>query len=342
MRDLAKWFPVRRHFFARTRELVKAVDGVSFDIYEGETLGLVGESGSGKSTLGRLILRLEEATRGEVLFGGRNVFDLGKRDTGAFRRRAQIVFQDPRGSLNPRMTVESMLTEPLVVHGLVKRREAVGRAGRLLETVGLPAAYLRHYPHEMSGGERQRIGIARALALSPVFIVADEPVTALDMSVRGQIVNLLMDLQVKFGLSYLLIAHDIGLVSQASHRVMVMYLGKIMEVAPADRLLADSRHPYTQLLLSALPGRPRAAKNSHPGESRHSGKCCHPGETRDPKALASSKTPAPAIDEGSGASNPPEGCVFHPRCPYAREVCRKEVPAMRQVAQGHDVACVLW
>lgn len=294
--------------------VVRAVDGVNFDLMEGETLGLVGESGSGKSTLGRLLLRLEEATRGEVRFGERNIYNLGRRDLIAFRRKAQVVFQDPRGSLNPRMTVERMLVEPLVVHGVVKKRDGRRRAGELLEMVGLSSAYLARYPHETSGGERQRIGIARALALSPSFLVADEPVTALDMSVRGQIVNLLMDLQARFGLSYLLIAHDLGLVSHVSHRVMVMYLGKIVEVAPADRLLTDPTHPYTEMLLSALP-----ARRGQDAQGRRAPE----GEPGDP-------------------ANPPTGCVFHPRCRYARTICRTEVPAMRQVAEGHHIACVLW
>jgi ABC-type oligopeptide transport system ATPase subunit len=253
--DLAKWYDVRRRFFSRSRALVRAVDGVSFELMQGETLGLVGESGSGKSTLGRLLLRLEEPTRGEVFFGGKDIFGLGRRDLMAFRRTAQAIFQDPRGSLNPRMTVESILTEPLVVHRIVGRRAAKRRAAELLEMVGLPSGYLNRYPHEISGGERQRIGIARALSLSPSFLVADEPVTALDMSVRGQVVNLLMELQAQLGLSYLLIAHDLGLVCRVAQRVMVMYRGKIVEVAPAERLLTDPRHPYTRVLLSALPGR---------------------------------------------------------------------------------------
>jgi len=313
IKDLRKWYPVRESYFSRSREFVRAVDGVSFELAEGETLGLVGESGSGKSTLGRMLVRLEQPTSGEVLSDGRNVLGLKGRELVAFRRSAQIVFQDPRGSLNPRKTVGSMLIEPMIVHGIRDRGGAASRAAELLEMVGLSSAIMPRYPHEFSGGERQRIGIARALTLGPKFIVADEPVTALDVSVKGQIVNLLCDLQKQLGLTYLFIAHDLCVVRHASSRIVVLYLGRIVEIAPSERLYENPGHPYTEALLASMPG-----VGHEDGEHW-----------------------VPPAGEPGDAAKPPSGCVFHPRCPYATHLCRKEQPAFREKGKGHHVACIL-
>lgn len=312
--DLRKWYPVKESYLARSTNFVRALDGVTFDLVEGEILGLVGESGSGKSTLGRLMVRLEEPTSGKVLFNGRDIFSFSRSELAEFRRSAQIVFQDPRGSLNPRMRVERILTEPLVVHGIRSGSGARKRAAQLLELVGLPPDVMPRYPHEFSGGERQRIAIARALTLGPRFIVADEPFTALDVSVQGQIVNLLMELQTELGLTYVLIAHDLNVVCRVSDRIVVMYLGKIVEVAPSDRLYDGRMHPYTEVLLSSLP-----RIEPHDSEDR----IIPEGEPGDP-------------------SNPPLGCVFHPRCRYATHMCRKKMPALKEVERGHYVACILW
>jgi len=313
IKNLKKWYPVRENLFSRSKEYVRAVDGVSFELMEGETLGLVGESGSGKSTLGRILVRLEQPTSGEVISGGRNIFDLKGRDLVEFRKSSQIVFQDPRGSLNPRKTVGSMLVEPILVHGISDRTGARVRAAELLDMVGLSSGIMPRYPHEFSGGERQRICIARALTVGPKFIVADEPVTALDVSVQGQIVNLLCDLQQKLGLTYLFIAHDLCLVSHTASRIVVMYLGKIVEIAPSDRLFTNPGHPYTKALLTSMPGVDR--------------------EGEDKKTVPE--------DEPGDASRPPPGCVYHPRCGYATPMCRREQPVLGERDEDHYVACIL-
>ncbi len=314
VRDLKKHFPVRHGTFGRVREHVRAVDGVGFDLWRGETLGLVGESGCGKSTTGRALLRLLEPTAGEVTFDGIDVRALDREGLRAFRRRAQFVFQDPVGALNPRLSVGAMLEEVLEVHGLggPSRRE---RAVQLLELVGLRPEHIDRYPHEFSGGQRQRLGIARALAVEPELLVLDEPVSALDVSVQAQVVNLLEDLQAELGLTYLFIAHDLALVEHVSDRVAVMYLGRIVELAGSDELYRDPRHPYTRSLLSAVP-RP------HPAGRRSRRRIVLEGDVPSPIA-------------------PPPGCHFHPRCPHAAkdEACRTVSPPLEGEAQNHLAAC---
>ena len=303
VRDLKTHFPVRRGLFGRTVGYVRAVDGISMRILRGKTLGLVGESGCGKTTTGRTILRLIPATSGRVLFGGQPVFDLGAEDLRRLRRDMQIIFQDPFGSLNPRMTVGAIVGEALSVHRVARGREREQRVAGLLERVGLSPDHRNRYPHEFSGGQRQRIGIARALALEPKFIVCDEPVSALDVSIQAQILNLLERLQEDLGLTYLFIAHDLAVVSHISDDVAVMYLGKVVEQAPSEALYADPLHPYTRCLMSAVP-------RSRPDEQRD--RIVPRGEV--PSAL-----------------NPPPGCPFHPRCPWAFDRCPVEVPALLPV-----------
>jgi oligopeptide transport system ATP-binding protein len=314
VRNLVKHFPVRGGLFARTVDLVHAVDGVSFELAAGETLGLVGESGCGKSTTGRCILRLIEPTSGEVRFDGRDVMAANARGLRELSRGMQIIFQDPYASLNPRMTVGAIVGEALTIHGLARNvREHDERVVNLLETVGLHADYRSRYPHEFSGGQRQRIGIARALAVSPRLIVCDEPVSALDVSIQAQVINLLEDLQRQFGLAYLFIAHDLSVVEHISRRVAVMYLGRIVESASARDLYTAPKHPYTEALLSAVPIPDPAAKRR--------------------RIVLQGDVPNP-ID-------PPAGCHFHPRCPHVMERCRTEAPLLREIAPGRMAACHL-
>ncbi|HKX05787.1 MAG TPA: dipeptide ABC transporter ATP-binding protein [Methylomirabilota bacterium] len=312
VKNLKKYFPIRGGLFSREVARVHAVDDLTFDLMKGETLGLVGESGCGKSTTGRCILRLIEPTAGEVWFDDKNVTTLDKRSLRHLRRDMQIIFQDPDASLNPRMTVGSIIGEALVIHKLAKsKREREERVVHLLETVGLNADHLRRYPHEFSGGQRQRIGIARALAVSPKLIVADEPVSALDVSIQAQVINLLEDLQKQFNLTYLFIAHDLSVVEHISTRVAVMYLGKIVEIAPAKELYTNPKHPYTEALLSAVPIPDPAVKRK--------------------RILLEGDVPSPI--------KPPSGCRFHTRCPVRVPSCSENDQVLKQVSPGHWVAC---
>jgi peptide/nickel transport system ATP-binding protein len=312
--DLKVYFPIKSGvFFERHVGDVKAVDGVSFSIRKGETVGLVGESGCGKTTVGRTILRLYDPTEGRISVEGRDIATLSEKELRAMRKRMQMVFQDPYSSLNPRQNVGNIVSEPLIVHGM-KKADAEKRARYLIEVVGLPVDALNRYPHEFSGGQRQRIGLARSLALNPSLIVADEPVSALDVSIQAQIINLLEDLQDEFNLTYLFVAHDLAVVKHISDRIVVMYLGKIMEVAPSKQLYSKPLHPYTKALLSAVPIPDPVVE-----------------QTRR-RMLIPGDLPSPA--------DPPAGCRFHTRCPFVQETrCRDEVPELRELRPDQTVAC---
>jgi oligopeptide transport system ATP-binding protein len=312
---LAKYFPLRAGFFGSATRFVRAVDGVSLRVRTGETMGLVGESGCGKSTLGRLMLRLLEPTFGRVVFDGRDITELSQRELRPLRRRMQIIFQDPYSSLNPRMTVHEIVGEAIRIHKLAKTRaQERARVAELLEKVGLRADAMDRYPHEFSGGQRQRVGIARALAVEPEFIVCDEPIASLDVSIQAQIVNLLVELQESIGLTYLFVSHDLAVIRHVSHRVAVMYLGRIVEQAPADDLYATPLHPYTRALLAAAP-------KPDP-------------KTKRVRLVLEGDVPSPV--------DPPSGCAFHPRCPrIVRGTCDREAPSLEELppGSGHRVAC---
>ena len=313
--SLVKHFEVGGGLFGGARAVVKAVDGVSFEIRRGETLGLVGESGCGKTTAGRCILQLERPTSGEVVFEGRDLARLAESELRAVRRRIQVIFQDPYSSLNPRMTVGEMLAEPLAVHGIVPdARARAERVQELLAHVGLPGSMARRYAHQLSGGQRQRVGIARALACEPSLIVCDEPVSALDVSIQAQIINLLEDLQERLGLTYLFVAHDLSVVRHISGRVAVMYLGKIVEITDRDSLYDAPQHPDTKALLSAVPIPDPAI------------------EAKRERTVLAGEVPSPL--------KPPSGCVFHSRCPLAIDECRRTVPELREVQPAHRAACI--
>lgn len=311
---LKKYFPIQRGVFKQTVGHVKAVDGISFEVKRGETLGVVGESGCGKSTMGRSILRLLEPTEGVVEFEGKDVISMSKQTMRAMRREMQIVFQDPYASLNPRYSIAQTLMEPMVIHKLHTPSSRMERVRTLLERVGLDPDYAKRYPHEFSGGQRQRIGIARALAVNPKLIVLDEPVAALDVSVQSQVLNLLEDLQEDFNLTYVFIAHDLSVVRHISDRVLVLYLGKMAELASSDALFEDPLHPYTKALLSAVP-------------------VPNPDIKRE-RVILQGDLPSPA--------NPPKGCPFHTRCPVVMDVCRSQVPEWKEVKENHLVACHLY
>jgi oligopeptide transport system ATP-binding protein len=314
IRDLKMYFPVTAGIiFQRKIADVKAVDGISFSIRRGETLGLVGESGCGKSTTGRCILQLYRPTGGQIFFGGRDLTKIKGGELRAYRRKMQMIFQDPYASLNPRMSVGSIIGEPLAIHSLARGRARKERVAELMRIVGLNPFYANRYPHEFSGGQRQRIGVARALAVEPDFIVCDEPVSALDVSIQAQIINLLMELQHQFALTYLFIAHDLSVVRHISDRVAVMYLGKLMELSDRSELYENPLHPYTKALLSAVPIPDPAV------------------EAKRERIILTGDVPSPL--------RPPAGCVFHTRCPIAIEECQVHIPEWRQVSGGHWVAC---
>lgn len=312
LENIVKHYPIRGGIFLKEIASVKAVDGISLHIRKGETLGLVGESGCGKSTLGRALLRLEEPTSGKVFFHGEDILAYDKKQMRDLRKQMQIIFQDPFSSLNPRKTVSYIVGEPLRIHGVQNRREREQRVLELLETVGLKKEHMRRYPHQFSGGQRQRIGVARALSLHPELIVCDEAVSALDVSIQAQVINLLQDLQEEFGLTYLFISHDLSVVEHISDRVAVMYLGKLVELARSEKLYQSPLHPYTQALLSASP-------------------LPDPDRTKTHRIILKGDVPSPIT--------PPSGCRFHTRCLYAQQVCREKEPEFREVEEKHWAAC---
>ena len=307
---------LKKHFIVGNKMILKAVDGITFDIYKGETLGLVGESGCGKSTAGRTIIGLYEATAGEVIFAGQSIQNMDRRERKDYTRRAQMIFQDPYASLNPRMTVTDIVGEGIDIHELYRGEERQQRIYQLLDLVGLNREHANRFPHEFSGGQRQRIGIARALAIEPQFIVCDEPISALDVSIQAQVVNLLQDLQKQFGLTYLFIAHDLSMVKHISDRIAVMYLGAIVELAPSFDLYEKPMHPYTEALLSAVPiPDPTVERNRQ-------------------RIILKGDVPSPI--------NPPPGCKFQARCPKCMEICKRVTPELEELEPGHFVACHLY
>ncbi|MCT4619910.1 MAG: dipeptide ABC transporter ATP-binding protein [Marinisporobacter sp.] len=312
--NLKKLFPIKKGLLGKTESYVKAVDGLSFEIYNGECFGLVGESGCGKSTTGRMLLKLIEPTEGEICFEGKDIVKMSQEEMRMKRKDIQMIFQDPYASLNPRMTVGEIIAEPLKVHTKLGKEERAKRIYELLEMVGLSGYHANRYAHEFSGGQRQRIGIARALAAEPKLIIADEPVSALDVSIQSQVLNLLQDLKEEFNLTYVFIAHDLSVVEHISDRVGVMYLGRIVEIADKDTLYSDPSHPYTKALLSAVPvADPRAKKE---------------------RIILEGDVPSPV--------NPPSGCSFHTRCRNCMEICKKERPVLKKIGPSHEVACHLY
>ncbi len=312
IKELKKYYPLTAGIFSRHIGDIKAVDGVSFSVDEGESLGLVGESGCGKSTLGRTILRLEEPTAGNVIYKGTDITTLDRKALRQLRKEIQIIFQDPEASLDPRMTVGQSICEPLIIHNIGDDKEMEEMVARLLVQVGLEPNQANLYPHELSGGQKQRVGIARALALNPKLIIADEPVSALDVSIQAQILNLMLDIQNQLGLSYLFIAHDLSVIKYVAHRIAVMYLGKIVELAEKRELFSSPLHPYTEALLSSVPSLKTGARK---------------------KLILSGEVPSPL--------NPPPGCRFHPRCHRTMPICPQEEPELIEVSAGHSVACHL-
>lgn len=314
VKNLVKYFPIKKGVFKRTVGWIKAVDDISFEVYEGETVGLVGESGCGKTTTALTILRLEEPTKGQVIFDGRDITKMKKSDMRKERKSMQIIFQDPYSSLDPRMKIKDIIAEGILTHNILNGRERYKRVGELLERVGIPAEYMDRFPHEFSGGQRQRIGIARALALEPKIIMCDEAVSALDVSIRSQIINLLKDLQEEYHLTYLFVAHDLSVIKYISDRVVVMYLGKIVEIADKKEFFANTLHPYAQALISAVP-----VPNP---------------DYKKKRIILQGDVPSPA--------DPPKGCRFHPRCSKVMKICSEVEPKLKEIKDGHFCACHLY